>query len=217
MMTAARRFTGSAAANSGSVAGARGRWGPLWWSSAVLGLAVAWLALAGSLTFWATAPSLMGWHPYVVLTNSMRPGLAPGDVVLISHDAGPTQRPLHPGEIALIADADRKTGSRLHRFVRSEDDGRVVTKGDANYDEDSPSPASAVLGRTRLVVPSVGLPLIWLRHADYLPLGLVVVGTWMAFLVVLRRRNAVEGPETLHDGDRDASKSGHQVQPRVSR
>jgi signal peptidase len=155
---------------------------------------VAWLALAGSLAFWATAPSLLGWRPYVVLTDSMRPGLAPGDVALISHDAGPTQRPLRPGEIALVADADRKTGSRLHRFVRVEDDGRVVTKGDANHDEDSPSPASAVMGRTRLVVPSVGLPLIWLRHADYLPLGLVVVGTWTAFVVVLRRRRVEEDP-----------------------
>jgi signal peptidase len=190
-MTVARRFAGSAAATPGNAAGARGRQGPPWWSYVVLGLATAWLALAGSLAFWATAPSLIGWRPYVVLTDSMRPGLAPGDVVLISQDARWTRKPLRPGEIALVADADRKTGSRLHRFIRVEDDGRVVTKGDANRDEDFPSPASAVLGRTRLVVPSIGLPVIWARHGEYLPLGLVAVASWAALVALLRRPRVV--------------------------
>jgi signal peptidase I len=190
-MTTAHRVSGSAVA-PGSVAGTRGRGGPPWWSTLVLGLATVWLSLGGSMAFWVTAPSLLGWRPYVVLTDSMRPGLVPGDVVLISDDARAARKPLRPGEIALVADADLRAGSRLHRFIRHEDDGRVVTKGDANFSEDSASPAAAVLGRARLVVPRIGMPVIWLHDRAYLPLGLVGAGTWTAAVVAFRRRPTQE-------------------------
>lgn len=212
-MTGARRFAGRATdavadrqASAGSSLAARGSsrrgsvWrGSVWRGSAgrgsagrggalALGLAVAWLALAGSLAFWATAPSVIGWRPYVVMTDSMQPSLAPGDVVLISKDTGVTGQPLRPGDVTLIADPTRADGTRLHRFLRFDPDGGVVTRGDANASEDSPTDASNVRGRTQLVVPSVGLPVVWLRRGDFAPLAAACAGTWLALLVVMTGR-----------------------------
>jgi hypothetical protein len=127
-------------------AAAAGR--PLFLSAVVLGLAVAWLSLAGGL------------------------------------------------DVALIQDDEREIGTRLHRFVRVEGDGRVVTKGDANFSEDSPATPAQVLGRTRLVVPSIGLPLVWLKHVALLPLFAACAGTWLALVVVLHRQSA--SPRTGH-------------------
>ncbi|MGY4645337.1 LamG-like jellyroll fold domain-containing protein [Cellulomonas sp. URHB0016] len=162
---------------------------PLVLSTVVLGLAVAWLSLAGGLAVWTAAPTVAGWKPYVVVSDSMRPSIAAGDVVLISHDTGPDQWPLELGDVALMADEARQDGTRLHRVARFDADGQVVTKGDANSSEDAPAPPSQVLGRTRLVVPSIGLPIVWLRHGTYLPLLLVSTGTWLALVAVLRRRD----------------------------
>lgn len=184
-MTRARRAPGRHTATTGSPTPT---WHRLVWSSVLLGLATAWLTWAGGLILCVSAPAVGGWRPYVVLTNSMRPGLAPGDVVLIGHDTAATERPLVSGDVALIADEALSEGTRLHRFVRTDPDGRVVTRGDANRDEDSPAPAEAVLGRARLIVPRLGLPLIWLRHRDYLPLGLVAVTSWTAVFVLVKRR-----------------------------
>lgn len=150
-------------------------------SLVVLGVAVAWLALVGSLTTWTMAPVLAGWRPYVVMTDSMRPSVAAGDVVLVS---GTGDVPLRERDVLLVADDARPDGTRLHRFLRVDDEGRVVTKGDANASEDSPSPASDVLGRTRIVVPVIGLPAMWV-HRGQVPAALAaVVGTVLAVLAV---------------------------------
>lgn len=158
-------------------------------SVAVLGAAVAWLSLVASLVVWTVAPAAAGWRPYVVMTDSMRPSVAAGDIVLISDDTAADERPLVPGDVALVADPARTDGTRLHRFLRLDDDGRVVTKGDANAQEDQPSAATQVLGRTRIVVPAIGLPSVWLRQGDVPSLVVAGAGTWLALLVVLLQRS----------------------------
>lgn len=139
-------------------------------------LATAWLSLVGGLLFWANAPILLGWQPRLVLSGSMQPGLAPGDVVLVSDVVEP--RALLPGQVVLVDDPDLASGSYLHRVLRLEPGGRLVTKGDANRDEDHPPVTpDRVLGQMRAVVPSAGLPLVWVRQGEWLPLGLVGLAT----------------------------------------
>jgi signal peptidase I len=138
--------------------------------------ATAWLSMLGGLLFWANAPALVGWQPRLVLSGSMRPGLSPGDVVLVAGVGDP--RSLRPGEVVLVADPDLASGSYLHRVVRREAGGVLVTRGDANRDEDYPAVAAdRVLGRMRAVVPAIGAPVVWLRDGDWGPLGQVAAVT----------------------------------------
>ena len=53
----------------------------------------------------------------------------------------------------------------MHRFVRVDDDGLLVTRGDANNADDStPVALDAVVGIGTLRVPWIALPIVWLRE-----------------------------------------------------
>ena len=95
-------------------------------------LAAAWLSFVAGLAFWSVLPSVFGWHPELVLTGSMQPAIAPGDIVLVAK----APAPVPPGRIVLVADPERSTGTYLHRVMRYDDEGRAVTKGDANPTDD---------------------------------------------------------------------------------
>lgn len=155
-------------------------------------VATAWLSLLGGLLFWANAPVLVGWTPRLVLSGSMEPGLSPGDVVLVAPVDEP--RALRPGEVVLVSAPDLAAGSYLHRVVRHEPGGALVTQGDANRDEDFPAVTpDRVLGRMRAVVPSIGAPLIWARDRDWVPLGQVALATVLSVGAVALPRRALLG------------------------
>jgi hypothetical protein len=160
---------------------------------------VAYLAAVGGLLWWSHAPMLVGWNPRVVLTGSMLPVVRPGDVALI----GPAQPPLPAGRILLVEDPSRESGTYLHRVVRHEGDGRLVTKGDANASEDHPAvDPERVEGQLRLLVPVVGRPVVWLHDRRYLPVGGSFVATWAALAFALGLR---EGRDGERDGERDGT------------
>ncbi len=153
-------------------------------------VSLAYVAAAGSLLFWSHAPKLIGWEPRVVLTGSMQPAVRPGDVALVDAATAGTAS-LPPGRIALVRDPSRSSGFYLHRVVRYDDQGRPVTRGDANPSEDWPAVEPARLaGQVRLVVPRVGLPLVWWRERAWVPLAVAGGGTWAALVLALglRRR-----------------------------
>ncbi len=109
----------------------------------------------------ATVPAAWGWRPNVVASGSMEPAISVGDVVLVA-SSRPNQ--LRPGDVILADVAGQPGRTYLHRVVRIEG-GKVVTRGDANQSEDSTALAFAdVKGETRLVVPVVGWPLLWLEQ-----------------------------------------------------
>jgi signal peptidase I len=146
-------------------------------------LAGAWLALAGGLLLWSTAPVIVGWQPRLVLSGSMEPGLKPGDVVLTAVERDP--RSVVPGQVIVVADPSLPSGSFVHRAVRHESDGRIVTRGDANRSEDFPSATTdRVLGEARLVVPLVGRPVLWARLGNPVPLIAVALVTIAAIAAV---------------------------------
>lgn len=135
-----------------------------WGRALSLGVAAGLLSVLAGMVFWSAAPRLAGWRSQVVLTGSMQPRISPGDLVLA---APPTYGQVKPGRIVLFRDPVRPERTIVHRLVRYDDNGNLVTKGDANASEDStPVPPSAVLGMPRLRVPYVGRPIVWMHEKD---------------------------------------------------
>lgn len=116
-------------------------------------------------------PSLVGGpRPVVVETGSMSPSVRPGDVVLTRPDAASAE----VGSI-ITFHADDGDGLVTHRVVDL-DDGRFVTRGDANPTNDSSTVAPVrVEGVAVLVVPFIGRPAVWWTTHDWLSLVAVAL------------------------------------------
>src|SRR3954468_851984 len=133
------------------------------------------LTLAACLLAWSMLPALWGWSPQAILSDSMAPRFWAGDVVVT--------RPvpvssLKPGQVITVADPDHPGRTRTHRFVRFDRHHELVTRGDANRQDDSTHVApDAVTGLAVLRIPYVGQPMLWLRLHDYVPLLLFLVIT----------------------------------------
>jgi signal peptidase I len=153
-------------------------------------VAVAYLSAVGSLLFWSHAPVILGWQSRVVISGSMLPSIRPGDVALVGA-ATPGTGTLPTGRIVLVRDPTRSTGYYLHRVRRYDRTGNVVTRGDANQVDDYPAVDPAqVVGQLRLVVPLVGLPMLWWQQHEWVRLGVVAGVSWSSLVLVLglRRR-----------------------------
>ena len=162
---------------------------PLWtWRRLVaVTLARALLACLLGLAAWGALPALIGWHPTTVSSGSMLPRLHVGDVA-VSRPLGPQPPPLT--SVLLFEDPDHAGRLRMHRFVRIDDDGLLVTRGDANEADDSTHVAlSAVRGIGTLRVPWIALPVVWVRQGQWLDLGLVAAGLALLVLVASSSRD----------------------------
>ena len=149
--------------------------------------AVAYLSGLGGLLWWAQAPMILGWQPRVVLTGSMQPSVRPGDIAVVGPVRADGQK-LPPGRVLLVRAPQLSSGYYLHRLVRYQDDN-LVTQGDANRQEDHESVApERVAGQLRLVVPEVGLPVVWLHDREIVKMAGAAGGTWLAMTLVLARR-----------------------------
>lgn len=138
----------------------------------------AWLAL------WVLVPALFApWTPTVVASGSMGPAINRGDVVLVTSadldDVG-------AGHVVTFHRDGRPDGELVtHRVYAVDGDGRMTTKGDANATSDSVAiDRDALVGRGRLLVPYVGLPLLWLRES---PLVFLAWAVLTAVAVALAR------------------------------
>jgi signal peptidase len=134
--------------------------GALSWVSGALrfGVALVLVFLTGLVAF-ALIPQAFGLDAHVVVSGSMAPQVRAGDVVLTQPVDG---APLRPGQVLLFADPQRPDGLLLHRLVAVDEDGLLVTRGDANQSDDSVHvAASDVRGLARVRVPLVGLPALW--------------------------------------------------------
>ena len=130
-------------------------------------------ALLG-LVMVSALPTLLGWRSTVVLSGSMQPGIRAGDVVA-SAPAG--QQELTDGQVVLVRDPVKADALLMHRLVSQSADGSLVTKGDANLDQDSnPVRRSDVVGLPRLRIPYIGLPVLWMHEGKLVPAGASVLG-----------------------------------------
>lgn len=158
-----------------------------------------WLVLW--LVAWAAIPAIaLAWQPVLITSGSMGPTVSPGDIILI--DEPPTDRLLSQGAVITYPDPDLPGGLITHRIDGVRDDGLYRTRGDANGSPDpTPVDPAEVVGVGRLLVPLVGLPVMWLR-TDLISFGLFAAGTVAAVVVagganrraVRRRRAGEEAP-----------------------
>lgn len=150
------------------------------------------------LALWGALPAVAGWHPTTVSSGSMLPRLHVGDVA-VSRPLGAT--PPTVGTVLLFDDPDHPGRLRLHRFIRVDDDGQLITRGDANNaDDSSPVALTAVRGIGTLRVPWVGLPVVWVRERAWLPLALTGL-VLLALGVVASRSRSFGFPEPEDDPD----------------
>ena len=109
-----------------------------------------------------TVPRAVGVTPFTVLTGSMQPAFAPGDVVLSERRAPLGVR---PGDVVTFHDPSRDGELVTHRVESMRRSGPVVTfvtKGDANdVAEQWTVPVDGNIGRAVLAVPKVGHVLHW--------------------------------------------------------
>jgi signal peptidase I len=133
----------------------------------------AWLWFLAACLFVTLVPIVFGWHSYVIVTGSMEPGISAGDVVLASPD------PVIEDTIGRVVTFDnpgREGHILTHRVMSIDEDGSLVTKGDANPTPDSfHAPRESVTGLGRLLVQFVGLPVIWFLTGNWLLLLLHLV------------------------------------------
>jgi signal peptidase I len=163
-----------------------------WLLEARMFVRLAALTAMVGLLFWGIAPYAMGWHASMITSDSMTPGIRQGDVIVLM----PIDRTMATiadlrGRVVQIDDPARPGHLLMHRVVKRDANGSLITKGDANASADRiPVPPSAVRGVARLRVPLAGLPVLWLRTGQGVPLAAL----GLAGIVVMwpeRRRTTV--------------------------
>jgi signal peptidase len=129
-----------------------------------------------------------GWYrPVTVLSGSMRPAFAPGDVVVV------TPEPLRAVRVGQIISYRIPIGDhhvQTHRVIKViRAGGRILvrTKGDAN---DAADPWTAQLHgttawRVRAVVPKLGWAIFWLRSPLVHRLTVLVAPLLLALIALL--------------------------------
>ncbi len=171
------------------------------------------IVVYGALTLaaWVAVPSVvLGWDPHAIVSGSMKPGVAVGDIVLTApaspdttYDAGTVitfDDPAHPGSLT------------THRVVGVEGDA-YRTKGDANRDPDSSLvPRGNVRGVGRIIVPLIGLPVVWVQQGNPTAAAAVLLGLVAAFALTWWYE-ATQTADDDRDADEDDDAGGAMVPP----
>lgn len=120
------------------------------------------VTVLSGLVLAATAmPLLSGGNRVVLTSGSMTPLIKPGDLVLTTK----ADHPLDPGTVVVFKNPNKPGSLITHRIIENLPDGRYRTKGDANGQPDiSPVEQENVVGRGSLLIPVIGLPVIWARQ-----------------------------------------------------
>ena len=155
---------------------------PLGWAFTAIGVVIILVTLAAALLL--AAPGLLGWQQMTVLTGSMEPEIPVGSMVYVEAVEPET---LAEGDVATFAQADGDTVT--HRVVRNRTvEGELVTKGDANAEEDvEPVPYERVIGKVVLTVPVAGDVLGYVS-SDVGKLYMLAFGACGLMLVILGGR-----------------------------
>lgn len=138
----------------------------------------AYLYCLGALVAWVALPLFTGLTPTLIISGSMAPTIAAGDIVLIGNAA---DEELRAGDVVTFDDPATPGRLLTHRIAGVQADGTIRTRGDANASEDSTSiRRSHIRGVGRVLVPAVGMPLVWIRAHAWLHLALWMGGTVIA-------------------------------------
>jgi len=128
--------------------------------------------LVARIAFKQQLPKVFGVGVAVVVSDSMRPNLNSGDLIVVKE-----QDTYIPNDVITF-----KYGNIIntHRLLR-EEDGFYITQGDANTNIDDPIPPQDVEGKVVAVVPKLGLVINFIQS----PIGLIVLVIAGAAIVFL--------------------------------
>lgn len=157
-----------------------------WTVFAVVITARAYRTLLLTLAVLAISPLALSWQAYVIHSGSMEPSIAVGDVV---HGASfGADDEVEVGRVYTYRDpSTRAERTMVHRIVERRDDGDYTTAGDANDVTDiTPLTVDDIEARAVLLVPHVGLPVVWFQVGDWFKLMLWLLLTVAAFVVATR-------------------------------
>jgi len=167
-----------------------------WWHAAVAGLVTFILIVtAGLVAALVVVPKVLGGMSLTVLTGSMRPGIAPGDVVVTRGVDVASAANLRIGDIITFLPYPDDPTLVTHRIVAKSINSSgtwFTTQGDDNNTTDSWGPVGdfQVRGKLAYVVPKVGWLREWTGHVApwLLPaVGVVLIGVGVISLVTGRR------------------------------
>ena len=147
--------------------------------------AVATLAGVGTLIVWSAFPAIWGWTPTVVVSGSMSPALHRGDVAVTS--APPRGWKPAIGQVVVVPDLRQPGQTRIHRIAGVDENGLLITRGDANGNDDTFRTAPAdVRGIGRLLIPRIALAALELRDGNPVPFAAQSAAVLAAFALALR-------------------------------
>jgi len=154
-------------------------------------VAAATLAVVVPLTMLVATAFLFGWKFQPIETGSMAPHYPAGSLAVVEPIDGSD---VQPGITLVFEDPRDRSRLVAHRVVKALSGASPTwqTKGDANADPDPfPVPASAVQGRVRWSIPSLG----WIVSAVRGPQAVaLLVGLPLLLLLLLEVRDRRRGP-----------------------
>lgn len=130
----------------------------------------------------AEAKDVFGYKAYIIITDSMKPNVRYGDVIITTKI---NEEKLKVGDIVTF----KKNGEIVsHRIIKVEDNGEkkeYITKGDNNNIEDSQTIVyQDILGTKVSIVPFLGLAILSLKSKIYIVLLVLLI-----ILIYLHSRN----------------------------
>lgn len=165
----------------------------------------------------AVLPLVVSWQPHLIQSGSMQPSIAVGDVALGKpYDRGER---VDVGRVYMYQDpSTREERIVVHRIVERRDDGSFTTAGDANDVTDlTPLTPADITARAVLLVPYVGLPVVWAQSGQWLELALWLAFTIAAFFLASRNVDGEPPKWTMRrlilDAARERRTPQHRQQP----
>lgn len=117
-----------------------------------------------------TNNSILGFRAYIIKTESMRPNINPGDIVIVKKVK---EEKLKVNDVITIK---TDNGINTHRIVRIEENFKFVVKGDNNNLEDSNYVMySQILGKKIMRIPLIGNFASFLQDEVYIIILFIII------------------------------------------
>ncbi len=157
-------------------------------------------------------PSFLGYKPFIVLSDSMNPGINSGDLVLVK-ETSPSS--LKTGDIIAYREGDSVVTHRIVGITEADGTLQFTTKGDANNVDDANTVNSEnIEGSYLLDIPKLGNAALYLQT----PVGMLIcigipVLLLVAYDIIRRRRYDLEKQKATKELEKELERMREQVQP----
>ena len=114
--------------------------------------------------------NIFGYTFFEVATGSMSNTIEIGDVVIVK-----ITKEVQENEIIVYSEDNNII---THRLITKDENGKFITKGDANNSEDKPIEETQILGKVIYIIPKIGI----LKRAILSPQVLILILTLIILL-----------------------------------